>query len=84
MYYYLVVDNFDFLPPAIKNHVIKYYETVFKKNGKNQFLSVQNSDEILNKLKSKRFLASSVSTYDISTLNITLPHNIIKGKLLLS
>ena len=37
--------------------------------------------EILNKLKSKGFLASSVSTYDFSTLYTTLPHNLIKKNL---
>ena len=35
--------------------------------------------EILNKLKSKCFLAQSLSTYLISTL-YTLPHNLIKDK----
>ena len=53
---------------AIKNHVIKYCETVFDRNGKNLFWSVKNSDEILNILKSKGFLASGVSTYEFSTL----------------
>ena len=37
---------------AIKNHVIKYCETVFERNLKNLFLSVKNSSEILDKLKS--------------------------------
>ena len=37
--------------------------------------------EIINKLKSKGFLASSVSAYDFSTLYTTLPHNLIKEKL---
>ena len=37
---------------AIKNHVKKYCETVFERNGKNLFWSVKNSGEILNKLKS--------------------------------
>ena len=36
--------------------------------------------EILNKLKSKCFLALSLSTYIISTLYI-LPHNLIKDKI---
>ena len=37
---------------------------------------------IYNKLKSKGFLASSVFTYDFSTLYYTaLPHNLIKEKL---
>ena len=56
---------------AITNHVIKYCETVFERNDKNLFLSVKNAGEILNKLKSKCFLASSVSRYDFSTLYTT-------------
>ena len=36
----------------------------------------------LNKLKSRGFRASSLSTYDFSTLYTTLPHNLIKDKLL--
>ena len=39
-----------------------------------------NSGEILNKLKSRGFLASGLSTYDFSTLYTTLPHNLIKEK----
>ena len=33
------------------------------------------------KLKSRGFRASSLSTYDFSTLYTTLPHNLIKDKL---
>ena len=36
---------------------------------------------IHNKLKSKGVLASSVATYDLSTLYATLPHNLFKEKL---
>ena len=43
--------------------------------------SIKNSGEILNKLKSRGFLASSLSTYDFSTLYTTLPHYLIKEKL---
>ena len=50
-------------------------------DGKNLFWSIKNSDEILNKLKSRGFLASGLSTYDFSTLYTTLPHNLIKEKL---
>ena len=35
----------------------------------------------MNKLKSRGFRASSLSTYDFSTLCTTLPHNLIKDKL---
>ena len=66
---------------AIKNHVIKYCTTVYERNGKNSFWSIKNSGEILNKLKSRGFLASGLSTYDFSTLYTTLPHNLIKEKL---
>ena len=44
------------------------------------FWSIKNSD-FLNKLKSRGFLVSSLSTYDFSTLYTTLPHDLIKNKL---
>ena len=50
----------------------------FIKNGKNLLRSIKNSGEILNKLKSRGFKASGLSTYDFSTLYTTLPHNLIK------
>ena len=66
---------------AIKTHVIKYCTTVYERNGNNLFWSIKNSGEILNKLKSRGFLAYGLSTYDFSTLYTTLPHNLIKDKL---
>ena len=51
------------------------------RNDNNLFWSIKNSGEILNKLKSRGFLASGLSTYDFSTLYTTLPHNLIKEKL---
>ena len=50
--------------------------------GKNLFWSIKNSGEVLNKLKSRGFRATSLSTYDFSTLYTTLPHNLIKEKLI--
>ena len=67
-------------PTAIKNHVIKYCTTVYERNGKKLYWSIKNSGEILNKLKSRGFLASGLSTYDFSTLYTTLSHNLIKKK----
>ena len=64
-----------------QNHVIKYGEKVNERAGKNLFWSIKNSCEVVNKLKSRGFLASSLSTYDFSTLYTTLPHNLIKDKL---
>ena len=42
---------------------------------------VKSSGEVLNKLKSRGFRATSLSTCDFSTLYTTLPHNLIKEKL---
>ena len=67
---------------AVKNHVIRYCEKVYERSGKNLFWSIKNSGEVLNKLKSRGFRATSLSTYDFSTLCTTLPHNLIKEKLL--
>ena len=64
---------------AIRNHSIKFC-IVYERNGKKIFLSIKNSSEILNKLKSKGVLASSLSTYDFSTLYTTLHYNLIKEK----
>ena len=66
---------------TIKKYVIKYCEKVYERSGKNLFWSIKNSSEVLNKLKSRGFRASSLSTYDFSTLYTTLPHNLIKDKL---
>ena len=65
---------------AVKNHVIRYCETVYERSGKNLFWSIKNSGEVLNKLKSRGFRAISLSTYDFSTFHTTLPHNLIKEK----
>ena len=46
------------------------------------FKSIKYSGEVLSKLKSRGFCATSLSTYDFSTLYTTLPHNLIKEKLL--
>ena len=66
---------------AIKSHAIRYCETVYETSNKNWFWSIKNSGEVLNKLKCRGFCATSLSTYDFSTLYTTLPHNLIKEKL---
>ena len=63
---------------AVKNHIIRYCEKVYERSSKNLFWSITNSGEVLNKLKSRGFHATSLSTYDFSTLYTTLPHNLIK------
>ena len=49
---------------AVKKHWIRYYDTVYERDGINYFWSIKNSNEVLNKFKSKTFQASKLSTYD--------------------
>ena len=67
---------------AVKKQVIKYCEKVYERSDKNLFWSIKNSGKILDKLKAREFNATSLSTYDFSTLYTTLPHNLIKDKLI--
>ena len=46
------------------------------------FWPITNSGEVLSKLKDTGYQVTSLSTYDFSTLYTTLPHNLIKEKLL--
>ena len=66
----------------MKKHVIKYCEKVYERYGKNLFWSIKNSGEILDMLKAGDFNGTSLSTYDFSTLYTTLPHDLIKDKLI--
>ena len=65
---------------AVKKHWIRYYDTVYERNGINYFWSIKNSYGVLN--KSKNFQASKLSTFDFSSLYTTLPHHLIKDKLI--
>ena len=55
---------------------------MYETSNKNWFWSIKNTGEVLSKLKCRGFRATSLSTYDFSTLYTTLPHNLIKEKLL--
>ena len=70
------------MPHCCQNHVIRNCEKDYERSGKNLFWSFKNSGEVLNKLKSSGFSATSLSTNDFSTLYTTLPHNLIKEKLI--
>ena len=67
---------------AVKKHWIRHYDTVYEKDGINCLWSIKISNEVLNRFKSKNFQASKLSTYDFSTLYTTLPHHLIKDKLI--
>ena len=59
----------------------EYCENVYERSGKNLFWSIKNSGEVLDKLKARDFNATSLSTYDFSTLYTTLPHSLVEDKL---
>ena len=80
MYNYCFVQTANFLPK--KKHSIRYYDTVYERDGINYFWSIKNSNDVLNKFKSKNFQAFKFSTYDFSTLYTTLSHHLIKDKLI--
>ena len=63
---------------AVKKRWIRYYDTVYERDGINYFWSIKNSNDVLYKFKSKNFQASKLSKYDFSTLCTTLPHHLIK------
>ena len=56
---------------AVKSRVIRYYETVHERSRKNMFWSIKNSGEVLSKVNSSGFRATSLSTYDFL---LFIPH----------
>ena len=67
---------------TVKDHVIKYSETAFSNSNVNYFWSIKNSSEVIEKLRLRNFQGSQVSSFDFSTLYTSLPHDLIKAKVL--
>ena len=55
---------------------------MFETSNKNRFCSIKKSGEVLSKLKCRGFRATTLPTYDFSTLYTTLPHTLINETLL--
>ena len=66
---------------AVGGRVIKYCEKVSERSGGDLFWSIRNSCEVLSRLGSRGFRASSLSTYDFSTLYAALPRSLVGSKL---
>ena len=49
---------------AVNKHVFKYCAKVYERSGKNLFWFIKISGEVLDKLKTKDFHATNLSTYD--------------------
>ena len=61
---------------ATRKHVIEYWDKVYERSGNNLFWFIKNSNEILNKQKSRSFRASSLPNCDFF-LRLTLHYLII-------
>ena len=81
MYDYRTIKIASLLFYYYQKHVIKYCEKVYERSGTNLFWSIKNSCEVLNKLKSRGFVRPVCLHTIFSTLYTTLPHNLIKDKL---
>ena len=65
MYDYYFVQTANFMPYCCQNPWIRYYDTVYERDGINYLWLIKNSNEVLNKFKSKKsFKASNLSIYD--------------------
>ena len=67
---------------AVKDHVIKYSETAFSNSNVNYFWSIKNSSEVIEKLRLRYFRGSQISSFAFPTLYTSLPHDLIKAKVL--
>ena len=67
---------------AVKDHVMKYSETVYINSNVNYFWYIKNCSEVIEKLRLRNFQGSQVSSFDISTLYTSLPHDLIRDKVL--
>ena len=67
---------------TVRKHLIRYCDKVYENSGLNLFWSIKNSTEVLDKFKMLNFACSTIGTFDFSTLYTSLPHDLIKSKLI--
>ena len=63
--YVLLLSCIRYFLAQCNNHVIICFETFYERDGKNSFWYIKDSGKILNKLKSKGFLASAISKFNL-------------------
>ena len=61
---------------------MKYCEKLYDRSGQTLFWSIKNSGEIFDKLKARDVKTTSFCNYDFSAPYTTLPHILIKDKLI--
>ena len=81
MYNYEFVESINFLSYCYQKSLDKILWKNLWKGRNKLFLVYKNYKEILYKLKTNGFQASTISTYDFSSLYTTLPNNLIRNQL---
>ena len=67
---------------TVKDGLIRYNNTETSRNGVNSMWIVKNSTDLLSSLDQLNVLtATSVQTYDFSTLYTSIPHNLFKSRI---
>ena len=69
-----IVTNMNMDSNTIKKHIINYCENVNERSGKNLFWYIKNFGKVSDTFETRDFHATSLSTYDLSTLYTTLTH----------
>ena len=67
---------------TIEDGLVKYYNTKTSRNGVNNMWILKNSTSLLSSLDQLDVrTATSVQTFDFSTLYITIPHDLLKSRI---
>ena len=67
---------------SIKSHVKKYSNKVYENSGINLFWSINNSLDVVECIEGRRFIVSTINTYDFSTLYTSIPQHLLIKKLI--
>ena len=62
----------------VKSHCISYCKTIYDRAGVNAMWIINNSLDVIQMIGRKQFQATSVTTWDFSTLYTSIPHEKLK------
>ena len=63
---------------SVKSHCISYCETIYDRTGVNDMCIINNSLDVIQMIGRKQFQATSLTTWDFSTLYTSIPHEKLK------
>ena len=65
----------------VKSHCISYCKTIYDRTGVNAMWIINNSLDVIQMIGRKQFQATSVTTWDFSTLYTSIPHEKLKHRI---